>query len=332
MSNKSAEKPWWNRPIWGEDGLIQFSKDKEHDKPPLPEIVIQRQKENLDLLKIIFSFARSFDNPKFEDPEFKLFVQIKFNLLDEVGDYKGLNRSIVLFRLAIDAKDYFIRIEEIEMLYRSKVQQDFYKEIFALLKEDLDKQEFEQKAHNKLEEILPDVKTEEGKQGLKAYVEVLDILMREEDIGLKLLYLFKKFQFSDFAILRNLSETILSLQDKNLQVINSFLPSVTQQKASFDKMATIIGMAPEQKNQNTYLLILQYLAMRRKFQEIYLQFQKLMELLIDWHKKYQLLLISRAEYPETEYLYPPELKEEVPGWALYSKYEEYVLRFLHKKN
>lgn len=53
-------------------------------------------------------------------------------------------------------------------------------------------EEFKQQIRTKLEEIKPTIKTEQGREALEDYTESLEGLAEEKDIGLKLLYLFKK--------------------------------------------------------------------------------------------------------------------------------------------
>lgn len=331
MNNKPVQQPWWNRPLWGEDNLFHSADDKI-DKKLIPDLAITHHKEVWDILRFTLSVAKSLDDVIFREPEFQNFIQIKSAFVEGVSDYRDLNHSIILLRIAIELKDSFFKIEDTEMCYRSKAQQDFYQEIFDLLDKKVSQLEFKERVRHKLNKVLSEIKTEEGKEALKGYVQSLDFLARQNELALKLFYLFKKYNFYSFSILRTISEMVVELHNKNIQDLNSLAMLVKNNYEMFEKLGKIIELPAQKRQIQSYAIMLQYLVLRQKYQETYVQFQRLIELLIDWHTAYKTLLHIRQQYPNTEYQVSEELTREIPGLTLYNKYQQYLTYFLPRKN
>lgn len=72
-----------------------------------------------------------------------------------------------------------------------------------------------QQANIKLAELLLLLKTEEGRVALQTYVKELD-KVSQNPLGLKLLLLFKQYNFDDFSTLRSVSTTINQLGNEDL--------------------------------------------------------------------------------------------------------------------
>lgn len=332
MKSNSTEPSWWNKPVLGDDGLLAWGKEKKTEKAPIPSEVIDQHQKILNTLKFLSPIAQSLDSLKFKNQEFQLFVQIKFALLEGFEDYKHLNHSIILLRSAIEAKDKFLALEETEIRHRSKAQQEFYQYIFIFLSKKIDKKEFFQIVHNKLNKILPEIQTTEGKVALESYVKILDILSEQNFIGLKLFYFFKKYLFADFSSLKFIAELLVYLYNKNVQDINYLLLVVKENYEFIAPLGKVIEL-PNEKNQiKSYAIMLQYLALRKKHQETYIQFQRLIEILIEWHKSEQHLINLRQQYPPSDCQVPSEFTQEIPGSDLYNKYQQYIVYFLVKKD
>lgn len=66
-----------------------------------------------------------------------------------------------------------MKIEQIELSYRSSKQQEMYRFLLGLLEQQLNSEEFIKKLEQKQQEILPEIHSEEGKDAINVYTETL---------------------------------------------------------------------------------------------------------------------------------------------------------------
>jgi len=170
MENSKSQKnlePWWNRPLWGDRSMLDKIESiihKEHDK--IPQEVIDHHQAVLAEIKLLAPIARALDSDKFTESDFLDFVKVSNLFAKEVGEYKGLRNYVALFRVAVEAKNSFLTIEQIELSYRSSKQQEFYNYVLTLLEKQLSPAKFINLLEEKLAQILPDISTEEGKNAV----------------------------------------------------------------------------------------------------------------------------------------------------------------------
>lgn len=319
--NKNDETPWWNRPIYLQD-LFQDAV-APFNKPPVPEDIVALHDRALQHTQNFAQPAKTLENEKFGSPEFTLFAKIKYYLARNIGEYKGLHRSIQLLQVAIKAKDNYLRIEQTELRYRGSKQQELYNYVIELLSQDLTKDEFQKKVKQKLAEVLPLVKTDEGRQALQAYIDALETLS-DDELGLKLLSLFKQYQLSDYSILRTISEIVVKLQKEDLYDTKGLVVKVRLKYETFQKMGKIIGVKGKRSNPEVYAKMLQYIAMNYKYGITYVQFDQLLKILKQWEEPFKKVVALREEYNAKEYKQPKGFAEEIPGLELYKKYQEFL--------
>jgi len=103
-------------------------------------------------------------------------------------------------------------IDSAESRYCSSGQQELYKFVNGLLTQDLDLDPvvFKEQIDRKLQEVLPLLKTEEGKIALEAYIQAVSKISNNS-LGMKLLLLFKKCQLNDYSTLRSVSNIIAQI-------------------------------------------------------------------------------------------------------------------------
>ena len=327
-SKDSQTKPWWNRNLWGDESLIEsvnhwLNQTFFTSRAEVSESSMAIYKQSLTQLHNIAAIAKTIDREKFSTQEFILFLDIKRQIDRNLGLYQGLKNTIDLLGVALETKDCFLKIEATETRYRSYSQQDFYNYVFELLGQSSSKDEFKERVHKQLVEVISKVKTEEGKSALQAYCNQLYILS-ENELGLKLLFLFKQSNLTDFSLLRNIAEIADSFYDKELQSLKQFNFIVRMNAEMFLKFGEIIEVPESQNNPKTYALILQYIALKARHQNSYGQFQQLIQLLKDWQQFYDPIIAIRQEYPPNEYKQPPIFREEIPGLTVYEKYQSYL--------
>ncbi len=317
----------------------------------ISDISIGIHNQALGETKILATIAKTFDNASFKNPEFISYLKIKSFFASNKEEYQGLQNSAELLRLAVKAQANFLKIEQTELRYRSMSQQKYYNFVLEFLgekfgeddnnnnleqgstiaqkkeKNQYSPEEFKQQIRVKLEEIKPIIKTEQGKEALEDYTESLEALAEEKDIGLKLLYLFKKSNLTDFSILRIISDMVIYLQDKNMQNVKAIQDLVVRNQEVFLKVGTIIGIPKNRENPENYARILQYLAISKKQENFIQQFIKLMDILKQWQEFYSKIIDIRQQYPANKYQLPAEFKQDIPGLSLYRTYGEYLSIF-----
>jgi hypothetical protein len=315
------QQPWWNRPIYLRD-LIGIS--LPFQKEIVPEDLVALHNRALIHAQNLAKPIESVDSDKFGNPEFLLFAKIRVQLAKGEGVYQGLKNSIDLLEVAINAKDNYLLIEQVELRYRGTKQQEFYNYVLELLSQDLSTQEFLKKIKQKLAEILPLVKTEQGRKALKAYANALKKLS-EDKLGLKLLALFKQYELADYSILRNISETMSKLHKEELHNLKSLVITVRLNYEVYQRMGKIIGVRGKRDSPETYARMLQFLAMKYKHAIAFVQFEQLLGLLQQWEQPFGQIVPIREEYKPQSYKQPKEFKQEIPGLAIYQKYNEFFI-------
>ncbi|MDJ0844717.1 hypothetical protein [Crocosphaera sp.] len=210
--------PWWNRPVMGDDSLVEDLLGK-FSKEPVSESALFLHNREMTDLKVFAKTAQAIDNEKFGQEEFLVFVKMQYLLRKGINEYQGLYESLQLLKVAIEAKDCFISIDQAELRYRGIKQQEFYNFVESLLKDHEDTAEFREQVHIRLADVLPQIKTEEGRTALQNYAKYLDQLS-DNELGLKLLARFKAYQLGDYSILRVISEMIQGLGKRDLLDLN----------------------------------------------------------------------------------------------------------------
>jgi hypothetical protein len=329
-SQNTEESTWWNRPLIGNKSMVQRVKSllnvetlKSFSQEEVPDATIELYKNLYGQLRNVSAIAKTIDNEKFTGREFITFLMINDQVSKDAGDYKGLKHSIELLRAALETKDSFLKIEATETRYRGYAQQEFYDYIFDLLEQNIQGEKFKELAQKQLLEVIPRIKTDEGKIAVQSYVNQLEILA-ENELGLQLLFLFKQNDLSNFALLKTVAQIADSFYDKNLINIKDFMIIVQVNADLLLKLGNIIQV-PQAKNiPETYGLILQYIALRNRHRNAYGQFQQLIILLKDWEKLYNPLISVRKQYSSEGYKHPKLFEEEIPGLSIYEKYQQHL--------
>ena len=152
--------------------MLQLLRSWLH-KPQVSDGAIFLHNRELQQAQEIAKKAETIYSEKFNSEEFLLFVRIKGYLAADVDEYEGLDNSAQLLKVAIETKNSFLTIEQIELRCRGSKQQEFYEFVVDLLAENLSKVEFRSQIQNKLAEVLPMMRTEEGRTALQSYLKEL---------------------------------------------------------------------------------------------------------------------------------------------------------------
>ncbi len=314
---------WWKRPVMGEGSILEALLGGQAQEDVSESALMLHNREMMDI-KVFAKTAEAIDSEKFGSEEFLQFVRLKYAITRDLDEYKGLDQSIELLKVAIDAKDSFISIDQTELRYRGTKQQDFYQYVEDLLNNETtrtDEDLFRERVTAQLDELLPQVKTEEGRTALQAYAHHLDTLS-ESRLGLKLLALFKTYQLADYSILKIISDIIQGLNKKDLMNLKGIESLVIINYQVFEKLRKIIGISASQHKPETYALILQYIALSYRHGLSYLKFDELINILKKWSRHYHALNGIRSAHPSEQYKQPQEFSDPIPGIAIYEKYKK----------
>ncbi len=308
--------------------MLEFKRNsfwsKLTDKFQKPRILESDEflhQRNLDQLITIGNQAENMHGEKFGNSEFTAFVKIKSYIHRSIGEYTGLDDILAMLNAAIGAQNSFLTIEGGESRHCSSTQQQLYKLVNKLLAEELDASDFTQQVNQKLAELLPQLKTEEGKIALQAYATEVG-KVAQTPLGLKLLLLFKRYNFDDFSVLRGVNNTISELKNEDLLNLDSLLLLVMVKYDVFEKLGPIIGVSDEYNRPETYAKMLQYIGLKDKHEDAYQKFQAFLLLMKKWETYCKTVANVRQKYDRQQYRLPKSFATAIPATELYEKYKD----------
>lgn len=252
-----------------------------------------------------------------------LYIQLRNKVAKGANEYQQISQSIKYLEVAIAASSSYLKIEQTELRYRSRRQQAFYQFVIDNITDDIDKNTFRDRVKNKLNEILPLINSEEGSSALKTYLVEINKIS-QHDLGLKLLALFKKYQLADFAILRKVSDIVEQINGQDVLLDKNLMAIILDNYDILENLAPIIGIAKENVKPETFIKILQYMGLVRRYEKAFQEFQELIKVLKQLQKPYQSLKLVREQYPAHQYRVPKEFSQKIPGLNTYQKYEKYL--------
>ncbi len=310
--------------LFDEDGLFdQIMEKLGLAKPKVSETAIFLHNQTVENAKILAKSAQAVDNNKFSNNEFLLFAKIKFCLEYNREEYEGLKHSIHLFKSAVKAQKSYVVISQIESMCQGIKQKEFYDYVYQKLEKFDDSETFKEQINQKLIEILPQIRTEEGKHKLQTYATEL-ICLSENIFSLQLFSWFNKQQLKEFSILKSITEIISSLKETDVINLKALTCLVIANYDDFEALGHIIGVTDKKSSPDIYARIIQYIALEERHNNAYNQFEQLINVMRQWYPLYQAIIGIREEYPEKDYKKPKDFIQEIPGIALYHKYRNYL--------
>ncbi len=287
----------------------------------VPDEILTQHDQALKHLQALGKRAILIDNAKFSNQDFLFFVRMHYGLIGGDDEFRGLDEKVELLKAAIEAKNRFIALENTEFMHQGTKQREYYQFVAELLNRNLQRSEFQDHTHTKLQQVTPELKTEEGKVALKIYAQDLDALSNTP-MGLRLLSDFERYRFSDYTVLQTVSDTISKISQDDLQDYKQMVVRVMKNLDIFQKLSQVLGVTESEDVPGTYARILQYLSLGYKHKVSYVKFQELISILKKWQPHYQFLKTVREEYSSPHFIQPKSFKQEPVGLAVYQKYKD----------
>ncbi|MEA5618365.1 hypothetical protein VB711_11025 [Cronbergia sp. UHCC 0137] len=318
--NDSEKQPWWNRPLWSDKSLWEALVASIF-KPKVPDGMIFLHNRELESAEIIANQAEKIDDKKFTSKEFITLLTIRRNISKGTNYYQEISVSAQRLKAAIEVKDCFETIWQVEFQYLSRKQTEYYQFVESHL--DKNRTEFVHLCNAKLNEILSEITSDKGRQALNAYQDAIEKLSATE-LGLELFSLFKSLNLGDFLVLRTISFIVDTIQADDLTDPTVIIPSIIDAYKILENLIPIIKYPPEKFTPENFAIIVQLVALEFKHGLSYSQFKQLVALLEQWHHPCQQVFKIRNEYSAKKYKQPKEFSRKVLGLKLYNKYAEWL--------
>lgn len=296
---------------------------KRWEKPTVSETDAYRHKRDFDRALELSKKANDMHIEKFSSGEFLEFFKLQSGIKRGVSEAVKIAEIADLLNAAIVTQKSFTIVEQAESKYCSGKQQELYHFVAELLAKQVSCDEFKQSVSARHEEISPQLKTEEGKIALANYTREI-CKVAEHKLGLKLLTIFKKHNFTEFAIVRAISEKLEDMKPEELIDPDSLTVSILAKGEMYEKLAVILGIDVDGEFAKMYCKVFQYIGLSKRHMESFAKFQELIEIV----KKLKPLLKSiqeiRSNYDSKTYQLSKEFMAELPGLDLYKKYKSYL--------
>jgi hypothetical protein len=323
MTNNShtPDKFWWNRPLVGS---VSFSERILGALNPqtVPELALSLHDTEWEELEKIVPTLTMLDNEQYS-PEFLLYINIKNKLENNLDEYKGLDKFIKVFSFAIKNINHFRTIRRIELDFQGKTFLELYEFIEEQLNTNYDPVLFHELVINEIQRLLKVIINTPTQKALLMYKIALEAIIQEE-AGLNLLLLFKKYHIQDYAIFKIVNDILKQLKKQDLDNLKALVLVVKVNYDELNKLGQLMGINHQEDLVITYAKIIQYIALSYRYGNIIYRFHQLIDNLQKWYKHYETIVNIRAEYPNHKYKVSSNFLQPIPGESIYSKYKPFI--------
>lgn len=326
---------WWlqSLDVWsnlsakllGDEGLYQHLLEVfGQAKPKVSESDLFLYNKALNDIEKIAQQAISIDNDKFSQSEFVLFAKVQYCFNNNSGSYQGLKPFLKSLQSAFHAQQIYTTLIQIEMGCTGSKQQAFYNYCHQLLQQNLIGEALTNQVAVKLTEILPLVKTETGKNHLESYAEAINQLAHDP-MAIAIINRFKGEQQGDYATMKTIVEIMTRFKEADVSDLRTVMHATMAYYDDFEILGDIIGLPEEKRSPDTYARLFQYLALEKRHQLSFMQFQGLVNVLRQWYKPFRVLMSIRQLYPAEQFRQPAVFNFPIPGLSLYKKHQNSLM-------
>lgn len=327
LKQNQQQKPWWNRPLFGEITFIQRLIGVINQQS-LPDVALSLYNTGIAELEKYVPTIKMLENDNYNQ-EFLFYVKLKYQIENNLSDYQGLNTFVEILICAVYNIRHFETIQRIELDYREKSQRELYKFVEQQLNTNLDQKLFKNKVNTEIEKVISLVKNDSIKEALTYYKNALDKIT-DEQVGLKLLLLLKSYKLANYSIFNIVIDVLKKVKKQDLQDLQLLIYVAETNYEKLENVGRFIDMPSEINNPVIFGKIIQYMALNRKYNHFNYQFQQLINNICKWEKHYQNILNIRKEYPPYKYKLPQIFIQKIPAEEIYLKYEDYLSLILPK--
>lgn len=320
-NSRTPDKSWWNRPLVGSVSLIERILGALNPQT-VPELALSLHDTEWEELEKIVPTLTMLDNDQYS-PEFLLYINIKNKLENNLDEYKGLDKFINIFSFAIKNINHFRTVRRIELDFQGKTQLELYEFIEEQLNTNYDPILFRKLVSNEIDQLLKVIVNEPTQKALLSYKMALDAITQEQ-AGLNLLLLFKKYQIQDYAIFKVVNDILKQLKKQDLENLKALVLVVKVNYDELNKLGQLMGISHQEDLVITYAKIIQYIALSYRYENIIYRFHQLTDNLQKWYKHYETVANIREEYPSHKYKVSPNFLQPIPGESIYAKYKDFM--------
>lgn len=324
LQPNSEQKPWWNRPLLGNVSLIERILGGINRKQ-IPELALSLHNTEMEELEKIAPTIQMLDNDKY-NKEFLFYINLKNKVDNNLDEYKGLSTFIKILSFAVYHSNYYRIIQRTELDYQGKSQRELYDFIEQQLYTNPDKLVFKKLVNEEIDRLISLIRNEPTKQALNLYKESLEAIA-EDEIGLNILLLFKRYKIADYSIFNTISDILKQLKKQDLENLKPLVLVVKVNYEELEKLGKLIGLPSDKTEPITFAKIIQYIALLHKHENLNYRFRQLLDNLKRWQKHYQTILEVRNEYPSYNYQLPDNFLVNIPGENIYLKYRDYLASY-----
>ena len=237
--------------------LIKFFQDSKKSKPKIkyrkilePNQSNPKHKDNLKLVK---------------EQELIIFKEITDKIKNNKIEPYEFNQAIQVLQRYLNYQNSLAKLRQYELTHRGFKQQVFYDFVYEASKEYTNCEDFQLGLEEKLNETLPKLKTDIGKNKLKEYTKELYELSAKNQ-GLRFIYLYKKDQRNQYSLFDAIQNIISQLQNINLADANNLNKMVELNNDDLGKVWELLELSPKYNNPENHKKILQYIGLFNKYQ------------------------------------------------------------------
>ncbi|MEY2984982.1 MAG: hypothetical protein RLZZ568_1599 [Cyanobacteriota bacterium] len=263
--------------------------------------------------------AISINSDKFSQSEFVLFAKVQYGFNDPSGNYRELQPYLGRLKSAFKAKRIYTTLNQFEMGCVGIKQQIFYDYCHQLLQQNLRGDALTTQVTAKLTELIPLVKTDTGKANLTTYAEVINRLALDP-MAIAMINDFKAEKAGYYTAVKAIVDVMERLQEADVSDLHAIMQATMANYDDFDVLADSIDLPAAKRSPDTYARLLQYLALEKRHQLSFIQFQGLVDVLRQWHKPFRVLMDIRQQYPAKQFRQPAVFTLPIPGLSLYQKH------------
>lgn len=316
------EKPFWNRPLFGNISLWQRILGILH-RQQIPDSVLSSFDRELESLNKLEPTLRMLDNGQYSD-EFLFYMEIKQKIDQNLEEYKGLEHFIKAISFTIkNIKDFHI-LSRVELDFQGKTQVQLYKFIEEQLNCNSSSKSIRKTIRNKLQESINNTRNQPTKEALISYKQALESIISRKS-GVELLCFLKKQNITNYSIFDVFYSLIKETKDQDIQNLKFIVLMVKNKKNQLDQLFTLIGFPELENSSVVYAKIIQYIALSYRYEHITFRFEQFLEILHKWEQHYQEIIKIKEEYPAHKYRHPYNFSDKIPGLSIYLKYKSFLL-------